>query len=131
MKAAVITLGNSVASLQILWRDSGLFNDFDGICLFRAVKCYFILKQRNEIEILLKQYQKLSSFQLQVKAARREQMLRPIGSSFKLASFKEEQLPYRSCAVIHVGAAVLAQVARSGRSELLLDERSLSLKIDN
>ena len=82
MKAAVITLGNSVASLQILWRDSGLFNDFDGICLFRAVKCYFILKQRNEIEILLKQYQKLSSFQLQVKAARREQMLRPIGSNF-------------------------------------------------
>ena len=45
---------------------------------------------------------------------------------FKLASFKEEQLPYRSCAAIHVGAAVLAQVARSRRSEPLLDEQSFS-----
>ena len=44
----------------------------------------------------------------------------------KLASFKEEQLPYRSCAAIHVGAAVLAQVARSRRSEPLLDERSFT-----
>ena len=43
--------------------------------------------------------------------------------TLKLASFKEEQLPYR--AAIHVGAAVLAQVARSRRSEPLLDERSL------
>ena len=42
----------------------------------------------------------------------------------KLASFKEEQLPYRSCAAIHVGAAVLVHMARSGRSEPLLDERS-------
>ena len=42
----------------------------------------------------------------------------------KLASFKEEQLPYRSCAAIHAGAAVLVHVARSGRSEPLLDERS-------
>ena len=42
----------------------------------------------------------------------------------KLASFKEEQLPYRSCAAIHVGAAVLVHVARIGRSEPLLDERS-------
>ena len=47
----------------------------------------------------------------------------------KLASFKEEQLPYRSCAAIHVGAAVLAQVARSRRSEPLLDERSFKLSL--
>ena len=44
----------------------------------------------------------------------------------KLASFKEEQLPYRSCAASHVGAAVLAQVARSRRSVPLSDEQSLS-----
>ena len=44
---------------------------------------------------------------------------------FKLALFKEEQLPYRSKAASHVGAAVLAHVARSRRSEPLLDERSL------
>jgi len=42
----------------------------------------------------------------------------------ELASFKEEQLPYRSCAAIHVGAAVLVHLARSRRSEPLLDERS-------
>ena len=33
----------------------------------------------------------------------------------KLASFKVDQRPYRSNAVSHVGAAVLAHVARSGR----------------
>ena len=51
-----------------------------------------------------------------------------LASQVKLASFKEEQLPYRSCAAIHVGAAVLARVARSRRSEPLLDERSLKLR---
>ena len=35
----------------------------------------------------------------------------------KLASFKEEQLPYRSKAASHVGAAVLVHVARSGQSD--------------
>ena len=50
--------------------------------------------------------------------------------ALKLASFKEEQLPYRSCAAIHVGAVVLVDVARSGRSEPLLDERSLRLNIE-
>ena len=33
----------------------------------------------------------------------------------KLASFKADQRPYHSSAANHVGAAVLAQVARSGR----------------
>ena len=33
--------------------------------------------------------------------------------SFKLASFKEERLPYGSIAVSHVGAAILAHVAHS------------------
>ena len=33
----------------------------------------------------------------------------------KLASFKADQRPYRSSAANHVGAAVLAPVARSGR----------------
>ena len=33
----------------------------------------------------------------------------------KLASFKEEQLPYRGNDASHVGAAILAHVARSGR----------------
>ena len=38
----------------------------------------------------------------------------------KLASFKEEQPPYRSKAASHVGAAVLANVARSGRLDAAL-----------
>ena len=33
----------------------------------------------------------------------------------KLASFKADQRPYRSSAANHVGAAVFAQMARSGR----------------
>ena len=44
----------------------------------------------------------------------------------KLASFKADQRPYRSSAANHVGAAVFAHVARSRRSEPLLDERSFS-----
>ena len=35
--------------------------------------------------------------------------------SLKLSSFKADQRPYRSSAANHVGAAVLAYVARSGR----------------
>ena len=38
----------------------------------------------------------------------------------KLASFKEEQLPYHSQVASQVGAAVLAHVARSGRSDAAL-----------
>ena len=38
----------------------------------------------------------------------------------KLASFKGEQRPDRSNAARYVGAAVLAQVARSGRSDAAL-----------
>ena len=36
-------------------------------------------------------------------------------SILKLASFKADRRPYRSSAANHVGAAVLAYVARSGR----------------
>ena len=36
-------------------------------------------------------------------------------NELKLASFKADQRPYRSSAANHVGAAVLAHVARSGR----------------
>ena len=38
----------------------------------------------------------------------------------KLASSKEEQLPYRSDAASHVGTAVLAHLARSGRLDAAL-----------
>ena len=38
----------------------------------------------------------------------------------ELASFKEEQRPYHSNAASHVGAAVLAHVARSGRLDAAL-----------
>ena len=37
-------------------------------------------------------------------------------ADLKLASFKGDQRPYRENAASHVGAAVLAHVARSGRS---------------
>ena len=40
--------------------------------------------------------------------------------SLNLASFKEEQRQDRSGAASHVGAAVLAHVARSGRSDATL-----------
>ena len=40
--------------------------------------------------------------------------------SLKLASFKEEQLPYHSEAACHVGAAVLVHVARSGQLDAAL-----------
>ena len=39
---------------------------------------------------------------------------------FKLASFKADQRPYRSLAATHVGAAVLAHVARSGQLDAAL-----------
>ena len=39
---------------------------------------------------------------------------------FKLASFKEKQRPDRSNAPSHVGAAVLAHVARSGQLDAAL-----------
>ena len=38
----------------------------------------------------------------------------------ELASFHEEQRPHRSNAASHVGAAILAHVARSGRSDAAL-----------
>ena len=38
----------------------------------------------------------------------------------KLASFKEDQRPYRGNAASHVGAAVLVHVARSGRLDAAL-----------
>ena len=38
----------------------------------------------------------------------------------ELASFKEEKPPYRSNAASHVGAAVLANMARSGRLDAAL-----------
>ena len=40
--------------------------------------------------------------------------------SYELASFKEEQPPYCSNAASHMGAAVLAHVARSGRLDVAL-----------
>ena len=55
--------------------------------------------------------------------------LPPWKFSDKLASFKGDQRLYRGQAASHLGAAVLAQVARSRRSEPLLDERSLKLKL--
>ena len=45
-------------------------------------------------------------------------------SNLKLASFKEDQRPNRCNAASHVGAAVLAHVARSGRLDAALRERS-------
>ena len=45
---------------------------------------------------------------------------------FKLASFKEEQLPYRSKAASHVGAAVLVHVAAAVDRTPLIDERSFN-----
>ena len=43
----------------------------------------------------------------------------------KLSSFKEEQLPCRSNAASHLGAAVLAHLVRSGRSEAALKSTKL------
>ena len=42
-----------------------------------------------------------------------------------MASFEEEQRPDRSNAASQVGAAVLAHLARSGRSDAALSEKSL------
>ena len=46
-------------------------------------------------------------------------------SQLELGSFKEDQRPYRSDAASHVGAAVLAHVARSGRSDAALRWKEL------
>ena len=46
---------------------------------------------------------------------------------FKLASFKEEKRPDRSNAAIHVGAAIFAHVARSGRLDAALRWKELYL----
>ena len=50
-------------------------------------------------------------------------------NGLKLASFKEDQRPNCSNAAIHVGAAVLAHVARSGRLDAALRWTELNFQV--